>query len=270
MTDTAANGGGRVDRDEACGSAQRFEARLTAGLSDRRPDLVGEVVACDDGRGWLLLADAGARVGIRPEANDALLRLLPAYAELQRGEAPLADEHVTHGVPDLRLAVLPDRYAALTVGELPLKSDEQERLRSFAPRFGELCATLAAFAIPESVQHDDLHGNNLFADGESVRLLDWGDASIAHPFFSLVVPYRFLDEVDGLPPSDPWFAQLRDAYLEPWGAESDAFGLALRVGAFAHAIAWLRQRDALPPADRPAFDEWFAVVLRRALARIEG
>jgi len=68
-------------------------------------------------------------------------------------------------------------------------------------------------------------------------------------------------------PGDPWFARLRDAYLEPWGQGfADTFELAIRVGAFAHPIAWARQRDALPDEARRAFDKSFAVVLRRALA----
>jgi hypothetical protein len=69
-------------------------------------------------------------------------------------------------------------------------------------------------------------------------------------------------------PRDPWFARLRDAYLEPWGrGHADAFALAVRVGTFAHAIAWARQRDDLPADARPEFDTWFRVVLRRAVAQ---
>jgi hypothetical protein len=95
-----------------------------------------------------------------------------------------------------------------------------------------------------------------------------GDASISDPFASLVVTFRFLEEVNGSPPTDAWFARLRDAYLEPWGRGlTSTFELALRVGTFAHAFAWVRQRDALPPGSRPEFDRWFSVVLRRALAR---
>jgi hypothetical protein len=100
------------------------------------------------------------------------------------------------------------------------------------------------------------------------RLLDWGDASISHPFASLVVTFRFLEQRNRLAPDDPWFARLRDAYLEPWGGRlAGVFALALRVGAFAHTIAWVRQRDYLPQAARPEFDRWFQVVLRRAVAR---
>jgi hypothetical protein len=99
-------------------------------------------------------------------------------------------------------------------------------------------------------------------------VLDWGDSSISHPFASLVVTFRFLEEVTKLPPSDPWFARLRDAYLEPWGRGlEDVFALAMRVGSSAHAIAWLRQRDHLPAEERAEFDRWFSVVLRRAIAQ---
>ena len=47
-----------------------------------------------------------------------------------------------------------------------------------------------------------------------------------------------------------------------------AFALAMRVGAFAHAIAWLRQRDHLSAMERTEFDRGFRIVLRRAIAQI--
>jgi hypothetical protein len=109
---------------------------------------------------------------------------------------------------------------------------------------------------------------NLYSDGGKLRIVDWGDSSIAHPFFSLVVTFRFLEEFNHLAPDDPWFRRLRDAYLEPWGSGlEETFEIAISVGRFAHAIAWTRQRDALPPAARPDFDRAFAIVLRRAVAQ---
>ena len=81
--------------------------------------------------------------------------------------------------------------------------------------------------------------------------------------------FRFLEERNGLAAGDPWFARLRDAYLEPWGRDLRAtFDLGLRVGAIAHAVAWMRQRDALPADARAGFDSWFSVVLRRAPAQM--
>jgi hypothetical protein len=252
---------------KACEPVQRFEPRLSAELYARRPGVVAEVIAHDEERAWLLLADAGEPIagsGNPPEAWEAVL---PRYAELQRGEVAHAHEHVSHGVPDLRIAVLPARYEDLLARELPLEADELARLAAFAPRFAELCDELAAAGIPETVQHDDLHHQNVYPSSGGMRVLDWGDASIGQPFFSLVVTFRFLDELNGLPPGDPWFARLRDAYLEPWGTGLvDTFELAFLVGGFAHTFAWARQRDHLPENAQADFDRWFAVVLRRALA----
>jgi len=253
---------------KACGRVQAFEPRLTAQLFERWPDRVAEVLGCDEEQGWLLLADAGTPMRTLGNPPEAWLVALPRYAELQRGEVSCASEHLDHHVPDLRLASLPSRYEDLLRCDLPIERADIERLRMFATRFAALCDELAEHGIPHTVQHDDLHAANVYIDGDGLRLLDWGDTSISHPFMSLVVTFRFLEETNKLAPNDPWFARLRDAYLEPWGRGlEDAFTLAVRVGAFAHAIAWARQRDALPSSDRPEFDRWFVVVLRRALAR---
>ena len=253
---------------KACSPVQAFEPRLSAALFARWPDRVGEVLGHDEERAWLLLADAGRPISRFGNPPEAWLVALPLYAELQRGEAAHARDHLAHGVPDLRVATLPARYDGLLRHDLPLQREEVGRLRGFAPRFAELCAELAAHDVAETVQHDDLHMANVYARGGRLRLLDWGDASVSHPFASLVVTFRFLEERNGLPPADPWFARLRDAYLEPWGGGlAGAFALAIRVGAFAHAIAWVRQRDQLPAAERPDFDRDFRTVLRRALAR---
>jgi hypothetical protein len=253
---------------KACGPVQAFEPRLTTELFARYPDRVAEVLGHDEERGWLLLADAGT--GIRAFGNppETWMTVLPRYAELQRGETAHMHDHLAHGVPDLRVASLPARFDELLRRELPLERGEIDRLRAFATRFAELCDELVAHDVPETVQHDDLHMTNVYARGEELRVLDWGDASISHPFASLVETFRFLEEENGLLPGDPWFARLRDAYLEPWGSGlTDVFALAMRVGAVAHAIAWLRQRDNLSATDRAEFDETYPIVLRRAIAQ---
>ena len=252
---------------KACAQVQAFEPRLTTELYARWPDRVTEVLAVDEARRWLLLGDAGTAVGDLGNPPEAWLEALPSYAELQKGEMAHALDHLGHGVPDLRIAALPAGYKRLLASELPLASDDVTRLRDYAPRFTELCASLAERGIQESVQHDDLHMKNLYADGGKLRVVDWGDSSIAHPFFSLVVTFRFLDEVNHLAPDHPWFRRLRDAYLEPWGRGlEETFELAIRVGWFAHAIAWTRQRDALTREARPDFDRAFRIVLQRAVA----
>jgi hypothetical protein len=246
---------------KACAPMQAYEPRLTAELARRWPDRVTEVLAHDEEQAWLLLADAGTPIGAYGNPPEPWLEVLPRYAELQRGEAAHALDHLEHGVPDLRPATFVERYEELLASELPLDADELARLRSLTPRFAEL----AADGIPPSIQHDDLHHANVYARDGALRVLDWGDSSVSHPFVSLVVTFRFLEEVTGLQPGDPWFGRLRAAYLEPWGPGlEDTLELALRVGAFVHLFGWMRQRAHLH--DYTRFDEGFAIVLRRALA----
>jgi len=198
---------------------------------------------------------------------EAWLAALPAYAELQQGESTHTLEHLSHGVPDLRVETLPERFDELLRRELPLDAAEVAHLRGFAPRFAELCRDLDARGIPNTIQHDDLHHKNLYEREGRFNVLDWGDSSISHPFASLVVTFRFLEEITKLPPDDPWFVQLRDAYLEPWGAASPrASNSHSAWGTFAHGCAWARQRDHLSDEERVQFDAPFANVLRRALA----
>jgi hypothetical protein len=246
---------------KACAESHRFEAELVAKLARGWPDLLPSVLACDPDRGWLLTADAGTpfdRLGNPPEL---WLRLLPRYAELQRGAS------VPAALPDRTLPRWPALYEDLAASELPLERAELAHLRRFAPRFDELCEELAGHGLPAAVQHDDLHHKNAFVDGERLRIIDWGDASLSHPFVSLVVTFRFLEERNGLPAGDPWFATLRDAYLEPWGGGLvAAFALAERLGRFVHAFGWVSLRRLLPPAERAAYDVPFRRVLLRALS----
>jgi hypothetical protein len=249
---------------KACMPVQAFEPRLTAALSERWPDRVTEVVSHEDGQ-WLLMRDAGAPFGtFDPYVNppEAWERLLPLYAELQCNEAARVDEHLAGGVPDLRTETLPARYDEFVGRNLPLEPEELGRLRAFAPRFAELCAELASRGIPDSIQHDDLHMSNVYEQDGRLRVLDWGDACVSHPFASLFETYRHLLAPECYP-------RLRDVYLEPWGSDLvDTFDLALRVGTIAHAFAWLRQYDHIPDnAARKAFD--IEGMLRLAVAQTD-
>jgi hypothetical protein len=250
---------------KACRPVQAFEPRLTAAVAQRWPDRVAEVLAWDEQRAWLLSADAGQPIGDIGNPPERWLEALPRYAELQRGESRHVDDHLANGVPDLRTASLPQRFDELVASDLPLGRAEVEMLRREAPRFTELAAELAAGPIDDSIEHADLHLRSVFIRNDRLRVLDWGDASIAHPFFSLVVTFQSLRETNGLLPGDPWFARLRDAYLEPWGSGLvPLFDLAFRVGTVAHAFTWLRHRDAMGGGVFPLFDARFPDVLRQA------
>jgi hypothetical protein len=197
-----------------CKGAWRFEAPLTAALASRWPDRIAEVV--DHGDDWLLTRDAGSQIA---EDDPLWPDVMRVYAELQQGEAAHVEEHVAAGVPDLRLERLPERYSQL------LDEVEDERLRRFEPRFAELCAELAARGVPETIQHDDLHQFNVFVRDGRPRVLDWGDSSVGHPYFSLVATLRHVED-----------RGITRAFLDAWGGDEETLALALRVGRIAHAF----------------------------------
>jgi hypothetical protein len=197
-----------------CKSHWRFEPQLTASLAERWPDRVAEVV--EHGDDWIVTRDAGTRIG---EEDPLWLDAVRRYAELQQGETAHADEHVAAGVPDRRLATLPEWYARL------VEDVQDERLRGFTPRFAELCAELASYGIPETIQHDDLHQYNVYVRDGRTRVLDWGDSCVSHPYFSLVATLRHVPDHG-----------ISSAFLESWGGNDEALTLALRVGRIAHAF----------------------------------
>jgi len=71
-----------------------------------------------------LLADAGQPIGAVGNPPESWLVALPLYAELQRGEAVYVEEHLRHGVPDLRLKTLPRRNHELVRNRLPVDAAE--------------------------------------------------------------------------------------------------------------------------------------------------
>jgi hypothetical protein len=230
----------------------RFEARLTERLVAAAPDRVVELVATHAERDWLLMRDAGTRLR-DVDASIAQLRhwerLLPLYAELQQSLASSEGDLVALGAPDHRLRWLPallqevlDDEEALLVGqEDGVSAEELVRLRAFVPETEAMCVELAAFGIPETLQHDDFHDGQVYLQDGRYRFLDWGDSCVSHPFHTMVVTIRAFAYKHGLEPGGVEVLRLRDAYLEPFGpGQEPAFDLAYRTGTLARSLAWYR------------------------------
>ena len=251
-----------------CAPVQAFEPALTVALAARWPDRVPQVVAADPERAWLLLRDGGTRLR---ESGDVatFIRALELYGELQREEVGHVDELLALGVPDVRLPVVAAAYEPFFEDDHGLEREEAARLRALAPRFGELCAELEAFGLPDSIQHDDLHDANVFVRDGRVAIFDWGDSSVAHPLWSLVKPLR--DAGDrGLDP-EPLCA----AYLVAWTAVEPeerlraALRVAVPVGTFAYALQVRRLLGFLPAEARPDREPYMTEQLRRLLLLLE-
>ncbi|MFI6782176.1 aminoglycoside phosphotransferase family protein [Micromonospora sp. NPDC050276] len=236
------------------------EAVLVASLAQLTPDRVLTPIAVDPTQGWSLLPDGGESLrdvlGRDPDLRH-WERALPGYAALQLASASRADELIAQGVPDQRPEVLAglfagllDDHESLLIGaEGGLSPETYERLRAEVPSYAQRCRRLADIGIPATVQHDDLHDGNVFAGEAGYRYFDWGDASVAHPFGTLLVTLRSIGHVKKLAADDTQLVRLRDAYLEAWTDRYDrrtlveAADLAISLGPVGRSLSWRRALD---------------------------
>lgn len=253
------------------GSAQ--EPVLAEALGEWVPDRVLVPLAVHPRRRLLLLPDGGPTLralgGSRsPEAWEALLA---NYARLQIACATHTGEMLARGVPDHR----PERLPALVAGLLDdddallagrpggLDPAARERLLGALGDYAASCDVLTRGPVPETLQHDDLHDANVFVVGNGHRFFDWGDASVSHPFLSLLVALRMATSAMDLPRGHPVLLRLRDAYLHPWRHHAEPRVLrelcdvALQVAPLQRALTWHRILRGVHADERA---EWQASV----------
>ena len=256
--------------------ASSFEPGLLEALTRWAPDMALPLVAVDAARGWTLSRDAGAHLGdLLKQEPDATSRLAPfvrRYAELQLRLGRRVDDLLALGVPDLRPHVVAERFEALLVNasvraavgtriadiigpgvmdggpqqdpdEVWITEAEFEQLHRAVPGLRAVCAQVAETGVPVSVDHSDLHPGNIVDLGGRTAPFDWGDASVAHPFSTLLVLMRSARSILGPERADA----LREIYLEPWratGIPSDELRrcahLAVRIAPVSRALAWGR------------------------------
>ena len=235
-----------------------YEAPLLQVLAGWAPGRVLEPVAVDAERGWSLTRDGGPtlrEVDARPDVRH-WERMLADHADFQNLLAVRTAELLALGVPDQRPSLLPQLLETF-----PLPPE----IAAYRPVLKRLCDELCDSPIPLSLQHDDLHDANVFADG---RVFDWGDSAVSHPFGVLLVSLRVAEDRFGVSA----VPRLRDAYLEPWTALAPRrrllreVQLAVQVSKVGRALSWRRAIAGSTPEDYAPFSDnaqhWLAELLK--------
>lgn len=260
--------------------ALAYEAGVVAVLARHRPECVPKLHATELERGWMLMGDGGVRLReIVARARDLSrwCELLPRYAQLQLDLSDRAQELVTLGAPDRRLVGLADQYGELVEQLAGAPARERDRLHGLRDRVAEMCGRLAAYGIPETIQHDDLHDGQIFVDGDAYLFFDWGDSCVSHPFLTMSVTLEGflawgLDDIEGSEDTDPY----RDAYLAPFASFGtpdelvDACSIALRLGWVCRALNVHRLALALESPHREKQFDGARLCLRLFAAGLEG
>lgn len=255
---------------KAAGPGPRHEAALLERFTSWGTSHVLLPLAVDAAQGWMLLPDGGPRLrDLAPDGRgdhdlEAWIRLLPVYAELQRSLEGRAEQLVAAGVPDER----PERLAPILDGLVAadpiwarldpeevepglMARDVLERGRADV---ATLAADLASSGIRPSIEHGDLHGDNILVGSDGVRFYDWGDATVAHPFGTLTTTLRSIAYHTGRDADGAELARVRDAYTEAWtdvlprSALAEVAGLATDLGHIGKSSAWARVAQGVEPA----------------------
>lgn len=258
-----------------------YEAALTQSLSRWFPDCMPELIAVDVTRGWMLMQDGGEqlRASIRPTQDITPWKpVIGRYAEVQVELAQHVMEMLSLRVPDQRLSMLPALFSELLADEVSLMIDQEKGLTSTefqqvkekTARFEQICAELAAFGIPESLNHGDFHDGNVLVKDDRITFFDWGDASVTHPFVSLRTFFVSIEVALQLDDYafTPEMAGLLDLYLKPFqqfALKKDllkAYQISKPVASVVKALAWHQSITRMSPEVRKEY-AWIVPELMR-------
>ena len=251
---------------KASSPVQAMEVALVKALASWTADVVAPL-ASDEQRGWMLMRDAGTRLRELPvKADPAVWKsIVRQYARLQLTVAPHVGTLLALGVRDLRLDVLPDRFARFLADEElllvgrdgGLTRAEHARLLEWQPIFGDLCVDLSKYGVPETIEHNDLHSANVFLDGDRAYFWDWGDSSISHPFHTMRTTLAVIANALEVGADHASLWPIRVAYLSEFGDPDDLakpFELAQRTAAVTNVLTWAPFVRAMPPAFRKRYE----------------
>lgn len=249
---------------------QAAEASVVDELARIVPDHVVVPLAVERSRGWLLTPDHGPTLAsLASTDDDTWCRVVAEFADLQRRVADHRDELAAAGLAPLLPSMAADqleqqieRLRRLPPSDVAyVGPDLAERVLLALPALRQTAQRLAAALPPvESLEHNDLHQNNVFArrpDETTLRFFDFADAVWAHPFTSLAVPVEALCTAWETDPEDPRIERVVDSYLDVWsdqGTRSDlrtAATLARTLHPVHRYESWRRLLEGSPRASLP-------------------
>ena len=206
---------------KASAPAGMHEPGLVAALARKWPDIT-PILRAGNETGWMLQQDHGQALKTFGNVKHRLKlweKILPGYAEIQIASATQDSDLKDLVKTNRSMSLLPSKTRTCLEGVHPVSGIEMSgETRATALKtlslLEEVCNSLEAMPLSTTLDHGDLHDGNLFLANHELRLLDWGDACLTHPFCSMVMLYHAFKTWPEY--QDSSFVRLRDAYLEPW------------------------------------------------------
>lgn len=207
------------------------EARITEALAERWPDHVPAPLAVDESRNWMVMRDFKIRSENRPSVEH-LAEFSETLGRIQLESIQEIDDWRGLDCPDMSLDFLCNRDGRadslfakiaplLTSGLQPLDEGQMKELESAIEEARRQCDELAGLGIPDALSHLDYRPDNFFVEDGRIRIIDWADVAITHPFMAMCRTLDFLDHysnelvsLDGVDSiTEETRNGMRDAYL---------------------------------------------------------
>jgi hypothetical protein len=173
-----------------------LEADIIKIMHDQFRAPVPTVIAHNPELHCFLMKDAGTSLRSilkKKFDTDLLCKAIEQFTALQITIADHVDDFIDIGVPDWRLNKMPDLYSQAILQKDLLMADglselEMNELEKLHPKITGLCQKLSGYAIKQTIVQPDFNDNNtLIGDiSQNITIIDLGEISISHPFFSLL------------------------------------------------------------------------------------
>ena len=233
---------------------QAFEAALMQVLC-RLSHRVVPVTAVDLDRGFLMTPDQG------PVMREAMGENVDTWCAVVR-EGALLQREVVDDVDELEraggrrlgaaeaatyAATRLEQYEALPEGDRRrVDPGAAARLREVLPELDRWIEQVQGLGLPVTLNHSDLHSNNVFALETGMRFFDFGDAVLSDPLSVLLATLSSMRFHLDCGPDDPRLARVADAAIEVWSDLAPtaelraALAPSLQLGKLARSESWAR------------------------------
>jgi len=235
---------------KAVGNPNVHEFLITTTLAARFPKYVPQIFATHEAwNGWLMREAKGTSLFQSADTSD-WKKAVVSLADLQIESVPRSDEILAAGARDLRTHRLKDQMDSFFVLANRLM---RQQTKTSPPPLSDtaLCQLqrdldgvlerLRCLAIPDALGHLDCNPGNIIVSPSGCTFLDWAEACVGNPFFTLQYLLEFFRQAT---PNDPEAERsLIAAYTLRWesilGMEQihNALKLIPAAAAFAHAAA---------------------------------
>ena len=260
-----------------------IEPKILQFMHENFSTAVTEVIAMNEQLSCFLMKDAGQVFRDIQKQNfqtQLFCNALKIHAQIQIASVPFVESFILMSVNDWRLKKLPDLYREFVARENLLEAArlnkyEIEMLQNFSSQMQILCEQLSAYNIPETIEHNDFHDNNILIQDDRITINDWGDACISHPFLSLATALNSAKRNHNFKKTDSRYFQAQSAFLESWldyGTIDElrkAFLIAEKLSYFQFALSFSRIESCVSVEEFGLYSGYMAEALRDFLHTVQ-